>query len=369
MELITIREQGNYLHIMKGVSSFQISEKIEVKIERINGMYDLYIKGTLFSSSNSWQNFTREELDGRDWIEVPFLNENEFIEFMVTATSNQGGKISEILQGQTSEQEEQTAELEELNELTSEQIGILQDIKNNQLSVMTTVTDYLNFSESIPAALNSTVEITVNYGHNSMAFYIIPPTGGKVMFEGTPDGTNWAAITVREIGANGYTHQAATAAHFIGSISCMRKIRLKTITPGSAPGIITGKMVKGASTLEGAENNAAPHLFGYVPIHKDADFTGTQTGAAVWTPTSGKKFVVTDIIFSTGSVTGSVTFTLFDGTDIAGNRVMKLRTGSNSAISQRLKTPFVSAAAGNVLRYTSSGTAESTVLIHGYEID
>lgn len=241
----------------------------------------------------------------------------------------------------------------------------LQLIKENSDSLI----DYFNFGAAgnIPSALNGTVEFDVSTGLSSIGFHLIPPVGGKVQFEGTFDGTNWTPITFREIGVNGYAQTSDIEEDFIGSISALRKFRVKTITAGSTTGTIIGKFTQAVSTLEGIEHTNPPHNFGYAPVHKDFEFTTVQTSTNIWTPTSGKKFVVTDLLISCGS-SGPTTISLFDNTNTSGNIITKFRLPSNTVVPIQLKTPFVSSTINNILRLTNSPAADIFGVLHGYEI-
>lgn len=250
--------------------------------------------------------------------------------------------------------------------LTVETTGLATESNQNLI-----IDELISFSDfgttnNIPQTLGSIFEIDNSEGYNSIAFHLTPPTGGVVLFEGTFDGTNWTPITIREVGTNGYTQKTAIQEDYIGSISCLRKIRIRVTTGGSAPGTIIGRIVDNVSTIEGIEHSAAPHNFGYTPVHKDFSFTTSQTNTTVWTPTIGKKFVVTDLTISS---LGSIEVKIFDQTDASGNYVYrgKLINGSNVVISK--KTPFISSAINNTLRITSSTNADISGVIDGYEID
>ena len=100
-------------------------------------------------------------------------------------------------------------------------------------------------------------------------------------------------------------------------------------------------------------------------ITKTVDFTASQTGQTIWTPTSSKKFVITDIILSF-SAAGAIT--IFDGTDSTTYRVAKVNGAVNGGMVSNYAKPYVSAAANNVLKYTTGTGAAGSLTVNGYEV-
>ncbi len=122
----------------------------------------------------------------------------------------------------------------------------------------------------------------------------------------------------------------------------------------------------------------APHLTGYINIHKDAEFTTTQTGTVIWTPNPGKKFVVSDITINIGGATdGIITIwqgasgdtTYNAGTDPA---VFRGEFASGGTIKQQFvknfRIPYVSTTPDHLLRITTSANITCYIQIEGYEI-
>ena len=99
-------------------------------------------------------------------------------------------------------------------------------------------------------------------------------------------------------------------------------------------------------------------------IHKTVDISAGQTGAAVWTPSSGKTWVLKDIILtlSTGGLV-----TIFDGTDNTTNRVVKAKFSDNGGLDHAYAQPREGSAADSVLKYTSDSTAVGSITVEGYE--
>jgi hypothetical protein len=90
----------------------------------------------------------------------------------------------------------------------------------------------------------------------------------------------------------------------------------------------------------------------------------SQTAVAIWTPASGKKFVITSLTIVT-TVVGVLT--LYDATDSATHWVFK---GTPPVGVSRLEFthPWGCSAANNVLRYTSGAGLVAELQVHGYEI-
>ena len=90
-----------------------------------------------------------------------------------------------------------------------------------------------------------------------------------------------------------------------------------------------------------------------------------ETGTALWTPTAGKKFVVTDLIIS---CVEAGQLTIFDGTDSAANRLFDgFLYGAIYPLSFESR-PWPSSTADNVLKATTDADGEAIVTVHGYEV-
>lgn len=101
-------------------------------------------------------------------------------------------------------------------------------------------------------------------------------------------------------------------------------------------------------------------------VTKSVDIEASQTGTTIWDPTSGKKFVITDIHLST-SAAGLIT--IFDHTDDAANRVLKASSdGDGWGLEKAYKKPRISAAADNILKYTTGTVVAGYLTVQGYEV-
>jgi hypothetical protein len=98
-----------------------------------------------------------------------------------------------------------------------------------------------------------------------------------------------------------------------------------------------------------------------VPISKYVAL-GNANETTVWDPTTGKKFVITDIFVS---ATAAGTCTLRDGT--AGTTFLIASLATNGGFVSNLKTEIISTTADNNL--TAQASAETQyITICGYEV-
>jgi len=96
-------------------------------------------------------------------------------------------------------------------------------------------------------------------------------------------------------------------------------------------------------------------------LRKTGDYTAQQTAAALWTPASGKKFAITDIVASTAT---AGTITLLDDSTI----IREYKLGVNGLVVESANSPDVSATADNVLKVTTSGALDCFIVVKGYEV-
>lgn len=234
-------------------------------------------------------------------------------------------------------------------------------------TVVSTIGDFLEFgsANNIPFALNSEIIFDVSR-YSSVGFHLIPPAGGKIQFEGSFDGTNYTPITIREIGSNGYTQTTSITEDYLGSVSCLKTIKFKVIVAGASNGTVIGKFNKVVSTLEGIEHSSAPHLFGFEIKYTSFDFTQAQLNTSILTPTPGTRFVLTDIIFTSDSLNN---ITIFDETNVAGNTIIKVKTGQERFFSHAFKGVIKSKVLNNSLRTTSDSAGDFRGTLVYYEIN
>lgn len=243
----------------------------------------------------------------------------------------------------------------------------------NQISNVASGGFYSDFgsASNLGSALNSEVVFDNVGGFSSISFRVVPPTGGTVVFEGTADGDNWDAATMRSTVFGEYVSQATVADILIGSISALRKFRVRVSVAGSANGSCKGRAQRDASTTEGAEFDQRPDKIGATLITKGNTFTTAQTGTVLWTPSSGKRIYVTSYKINARSTTDG-TITIFDDTDTNDNWILpptQYDVSVNNSIrdGEQFSIPYKAKAVGNSIKVTSVGNIDFAVVVRGYE--
>jgi hypothetical protein len=99
-------------------------------------------------------------------------------------------------------------------------------------------------------------------------------------------------------------------------------------------------------------------------VHISVDFTASQTGTTVYTPTAGKRLVVTDYTISF-SAAGKLT--IFDNTDSASTHLVVSNGAVNGGNEHTFRMPYQPTAVNNVWKYTTGAGAVGTICLHGYE--
>lgn len=234
---------------------------------------------------------------------------------------------------------------------------------------------------ALATATNSASTVDVN-GYNTISFAIATTTTGTIIFEGTGDNTNWGSIEVYDIFGDAWVSGTSITptAGKVYTILCggLRQVRVRV---NATLGATVSHFITLDATSEflaGIDTGAAPHNFGYTLVHKDGEYTTAQTGTVLWTPTSGKKFAVTDITISVGGTTSGVV-TLFDATSAtttytAGTTPAIFRgafapsTSSSPGAIKSFNVPYVSTTANNVVHITTSAAMTVYVQLNGYEI-
>lgn len=93
------------------------------------------------------------------------------------------------------------------------------------------------------------------------------------------------------------------------------------------------------------------------------DFANSQTAATIYTPPTGRKWVITDLDIS---LAAAGTIRIFDNTDTIANRVTQLIGAANGGKVHAYKKNRKSAAADNVLKYTTLSGATGSLEVSGY---
>ena len=99
----------------------------------------------------------------------------------------------------------------------------------------------------------------------------------------------------------------------------------------------------------------------YTIVNKHVSSADATGGVTIWDPTSGKKFVVTDLIISTDT---AMTVTIKDG----ATNIMVLYLAANGGAVSNFQTPLESSTADNNLTVTASTAGNIAVTATGYEV-
>lgn len=117
---------------------------------------------------------------------------------------------------------------------------------------------------------------------------------------------------------------------------------------------------------EGAEVRGATRDDGPTWIksstHKDTTWSGA-TDVTLWHPTSGKRFIVTDILIV---CTTAGTVVLYDGADADNSRIAAGAFAANGGLNRTPRTPYRSTAVDQDLHFKATG-GSGYVIVDGYE--
>jgi len=134
---------------------------------------------------------------------------------------------------------------------------------------------------------------------------------------------------------------------------------IKVSDGSSTVGISTVGAVK-ALKVDVVQQASAPQT----RVTKSVTLAASETGTTLWDPTTGYKFVITDVIIVMAE---SGRLTLFDGTNSAANLVFDgVLYGAMYHLNFQAR-PWKSAAIDNILKATTDADAEATITVHGYE--
>lgn len=234
---------------------------------------------------------------------------------------------------------------------------------------------------ALGTAVNSASAVDVD-GCSGATVSISTTTTGTFVIEGTGDNTNWFNVETFDITSDLWvTGQSLTpTTGKVYGILCagLRQVRIRTNATLGATVTHYWVLDDSQDFIAGIDTGAAPHNFGYLNVHKDGEYNTQQTGTALWTPTSGKKFVVADITITTGGTTSGIV-TLWQGavadtTYTAGTDPAVFRgefapsANSKPGVVKSFNIPYVSTTADHILRVTTSAAMTVYVQCNGYEI-
>lgn len=234
---------------------------------------------------------------------------------------------------------------------------------------------------NLGTALNSTSTVDVN-GANCITYQIATTTTGTFTFEGTADAVNWINVEVFNatddiwVSGQNLTPTAGKIYHIL--CAGMRQVRLRVASALGATVSHDINITMGNQLIAAVDTGAAPHNFGYPLIHEDNEYTTQQTGVTFFTPTAGRKFVVTDLTITTGGTTSGIV-TMWQGasadtTYTAGTDNAIFRgefapsANSKPGVVKSFNVPYVSTTADHQIKITTSAAMTVYVQINGYEI-
>lgn len=194
----------------------------------------------------------------------------------------------------------------------------------------------------------------------------ITPVGG-LYNDGAADPTSGQAAVVRVTQKRGLHANLRTAAGVeIGTSGSPVRTDPTGGTTQPVSGTVQGDITKVNGSTIGPTNPLPVTVSAQAQtrVAKAVALTASQTAATVWTPGSGKKFVVKTLIL-TVSVTG--TLTIFDSTSSSANMLYQ-GTPPVGCFAIPFPDGWPSSTADNVLKYTSGSGLTGDVTLSGYEI-
>lgn len=235
-----------------------------------------------------------------------------------------------------------------------------------------------------PAALgtatNSAVSVDV-FNSNNVTISIATTTTGTFVIEGTGDNTNWSALEVFDVFADlwvsGQSLTPTAGKAYSVLAGGLRQVRIRTNATLGATVTNLWVLDNTQEFISGIDTGSAPHNFGYTLVHRDGEYSTAQTTTALWTPTTGRRFIVTDLTISTGGTTAGIV-TVFDSaaaTAYSAGTTPAIFRGefapsatARPGMVKSFNVPYYSAAVNNRLHVTTSAAITVYVQVNGYEI-
>ncbi len=105
---------------------------------------------------------------------------------------------------------------------------------------------------------------------------------------------------------------------------------------------------------------------GATPVHRDVLIT-TATTTTLWTPPTGRKFVVASAFISTDA---AMRVALVDDADVVGQRIVDgAFAASGGASPNKVPVPYPSRTTGAALKVVTGGAGNVRVQVDGWEVD
>lgn len=186
---------------------------------------------------------------------------------------------------------------------------------------------------------------------------------------------NSAPVVVASDQSSLPTTPAGNVAHDVADSGNPIKVgfRAETALPTA---VATDDRTNGISDVFGRQ--LVGHIDGAMQIWKSANYTTTQTGTAMWTPTAGKKVVITSLEISSYGTTAARVIVWFgaggDTTYTAGTDQLVWAGSFAPSANNRpgmisnYFVPKYAVTADHVLRITTDAGISLDITIYGYEI-
>jgi hypothetical protein len=233
---------------------------------------------------------------------------------------------------------------------------------------------------ALGTATNSASTVDVS-GSCNVTVAISTTTTGTFVIEGTADNTNWGNIECFDVFADTWvsgTSITPTAGKVYSILAGgMRQVRIRTNATLGATVTHYFVLDQTQEFIAGIDTGPAPHNFGYALIHKDGEYSTQQTTTALWTPATGKRFVITDLTISTGSTTSGIV-TVYDAAASTAYSVgttpaifrgeFAPSANAKPGVVKSFNVPYYSAAVNNRVHITTSAAMTVYIQVNGYEI-
>lgn len=164
------------------------------------------------------------------------------------------------------------------------------------------------------------------------------------------------------LGAKADAKNTATDTTAVSIVSILKEISFMLQNPAALP----ANQSTNIAQVNGAAITSLDPVLDKTDKHIHIAFTASQTGATVLTPTSGKKYVVTDYTISCSSA-GAGTITIFDNTNSSSTILDVVNCANNGGATHAMRKPYKPSAVNNVWKYTTGAGAAGDLTLHGYE--
>ncbi len=219
-------------------------------------------------------------------------------------------------------------------------------------------------------------------GAANAMLYIGTTQTGTFIVEVSADGTNYISAETRDVASDLWvsgTNLTPTAQKVYRVVTTgWRNLRVRTVTTLGGTVAVTATLAPSTAIINAIDTGPAAHSFGYAPVWKRVTASSAQTGAAIWTPASGRRVVLTELLIGIGGTVAGTCTVWFGGsadTTYTGGTDQPVFE-HEFAPSSTLKPGVVIGngagligygAVDDVLRLTTTNALVITVIARGYE--